>query len=318
MTPARRTPLTLLAALLLGAILGLLATGEKLPLSSSVPAAAVGAGNDAPPVPPPGMKSSSARPPSESSSGAYSAAWELLKDRPLPREERRALEDAVIKEWCVIDLKAALRAAFAEVGSPYFGDEDDPFVTHPNPPFEACQDAIGQQLDLTWELVVSQEYGLNTRKLRECWITFVGLQSPLKLLEHFAMLPAEPWNGGLGPRDGAVRLAMHQSFDKSADPKLVDAVMAKLEEFATQFDRKQIISNAAMAFPMGLPEERHLELLRGATTPVAREIHLKSYVAHLCRGLGLPIGHEVLDRIPVEYRIEARALLDLNEPASDR
>jgi hypothetical protein len=171
-----------------------------------------------------------------------------------------------------------------------------------------------QQLDLVWELIESREYGLQTRKLREEWISLVGHQNPLKLLDHFLMLPAEPLNGGLDPREEAVRLAMHQSLYKNADPKLVDAVMAKLVEFAALGDREQIISNAAMAFPMMLPEERHLDLLRSATTPVAREIYLKGYIVHLCRVAER--DHELPNLVPAEYRAEVRTLLRLPDPAS--
>lgn len=313
MTPDRRTPLTLLAALLLGAALGLLATGEKPPSSSSLPATAEGAGTAARgnPSPPPraGRESTSARLPAGSTAAAYSAAWELLLDRELPRDERTTLASALLEEWCLVDLRAALHAAFSDGRT----DSDDPFAPDA---LDSCSKGIEQQPDLAWELCESQEYGLHTRRLRETWIVHTGVQDPLRLLDRYSLLPAERLEQGRAPRDAAIRMALVGSLEKNADPKLAEAVLAKLVALAEEGDREKIVSAAAAFLPQWLPAERNLESLRAAQSPVDREIYLKAY-AGLVQS-HLDIGQlEKLDQIPADLRAEVLPLLRLPEPAPE-
>jgi hypothetical protein len=67
------------------------------------------------PIPSPGMPSrvSDSDTP-KFSSRDYAAAWDTLKSRLLPKQERLILAKALLQEWSVIDLEAAVRAVFAE------------------------------------------------------------------------------------------------------------------------------------------------------------------------------------------------------------
>lgn len=301
MTAARHSPITLSAALLLGVALGLAGMREDRPspAAATEPAddTAIAATDSLPSTFAAGRDSAAAASPS----AAYSAAWELLKDGKLRRKERRAIQCDLLEEWCQIDLRAALRAAFDE-------DEvtdEDPFAASP---YDACSDGIRSQLDLVWELVEAREYGLHTRKLRTQWITLAGYQNPLKLLDHFPKLPAEPKDRQDDPRWQAVQMALAGSIEQSADPKLTDAVLAKLVVLAVDEDRDRIVNAAAGFLPLWIPEERHLEFLRGAKTPVAREIHLRAYASLL--QVYLNNGKvEKLDEIPAEFRAEMMSLL---------
>jgi hypothetical protein len=314
MNPTRRTSLTLSAALLLGVALGLAGPrGERqsndAAKSSSVGAVAsvTDAGSS---VPRAGNQSYSVPSSAASTSDAYAAAWELLKDGKLRREERRNLESDLLEVWAKIDLRAALHAAYEEEGT----DEEDPFEVSP---LDACFEGIRSQPDLVWELVSSWEYGLHTRELRKAWITHVGYQNPLKLLEHFTALPAEPMDSDEDPREQAVRMALTGCFEKGADPKLADAVLAKLGSLAADGDQERIVSSAASFLPLWIPENRHLEFLRGATTPVAREIHLRAYASliqvYLSNGM-----EEKLDDIPTEFRAEVLARLGRRPPLLEK
>jgi hypothetical protein len=225
MTAARHSPVTLSAALLLGVALGMAGMREDRPspAAATEPSddAAIAATDSAPSTFAAGRDTAAAASPS----AAYSAAWELLKDGKLRRKERRAIQCDLLEEWCQIDLRAALHAAFDE-------DEvtdEDPFAASP---YDACSDGIRSQLDLVWELVEAREYGLHTRKLRTQWITLAGYQNPLKLLDHFPKLPAEPKDRQDDPRWQAVQIALAGSIEKSADPELTDAVLAKLVALA--------------------------------------------------------------------------------------
>jgi hypothetical protein len=301
MTAARHSPITLSAALLLGAALGLagMRADRPSPAAATVPSddAAIAATDSAPSTFAAGRDTAAAASPS----AAYSAAWELLKDGKLRRKERRVVGSALLEEWCRIDLRAALHAAFDE-------DEvtdEDPFAASP---YDACSDGIRSQLDLVWELVEAREYDLHTRKLRTHWITLAGHQNPLKLLDHFPKIPAEPQDRQDDPRTQAVEMALAGSINQSADPKLTDAVLAKLVALAVDEDRDRIVNAAAGFLPLWIPEERHLEFLRGANTLVAREIHLRAYTSllqvHLNHG-----KKEKLDQIPAEFRDEVMSRL---------
>jgi hypothetical protein len=81
-------------------------------------------------------------------------------------------------------------------------------------------------------------------------------------------------------------------------------------------DRDLIVSTASAFLPLWIPEERHLEFLRAATAPVAREIHLQAYASliqvHLNQG-----KEEKLDQIPAEFRAEVMARLGRHAPAKE-
>ena len=51
---------------------------------------------------------------SQISTGDYAAAWDYLKGRFLPKQERLLVAKALLQEWSVIELEAAVRAVFAE------------------------------------------------------------------------------------------------------------------------------------------------------------------------------------------------------------
>ena len=176
--------------------------------------------------------------------------------------------------------------------------------------------AIEAQPDLVWDLIESREFGLHTRQLRKDWISIMSIRGPDKILKHFAALPEEPSGAGDPPRDWAIQSALTGSFANDADPNLALEVMRQLVELSDGGDREKIVAIAAGTLKLWIPEERHLEFLRGASSPVAREIHLKAYAGHLQRYVDFR-KLEKLDQIPADLRAEVLPLLRLPEPASD-
>jgi hypothetical protein len=107
-------------------------------------------------------------------------------------------------------------------------------------------------------------------------------------------------------------MALAGSIDQRDDPKLTNAVLDKLVVLAVDGERERIVTAAAEFLPLWISEERHLEFLRGATGPVAREIHVRAYASLI----QVYLNHgkvEKLDEIPAEFRAEVRSRLALGK-----
>lgn len=306
MHSARRIPITLSAALLLGVALGLSIQRERQPSTDDAPAPVeypTAAGRD--------IRSSSSRPgaetsfirkPASSTTAAYAAAWELLKDGKLRRRDRRDLECALMRKWCLIDLRAALHAAFEEEGM----DEEDPFVESP---LDACAEGIVDQPDFVWDLISSREYGLHTRRLRWKWIENEAEARPLELIRRLPELPADCIHEAIR----AVTAIIHFREDPtSVRDEVIDAVLVLRgtpDEAA-----------ATRGFVEGMVAARESDeiaaLVADSPDPALRKLYLDAYV----RSIGFlfpgqnPGG---LDLLPVDVRAEVESRLGRDSPAPE-
>lgn len=115
------------------------------------------------------------------SAGAYIAAWNSLRDGQLPKKERIALQCAILKEWAMVDLSAAIRAVVADQDSwrPW---GDDPIRS-------ALHAGIAAQPDLAWHFIETHAFGLHTRWIREAWIKVVSPHDPMKVLRRSPHFP---------------------------------------------------------------------------------------------------------------------------------
>jgi hypothetical protein len=299
MHPARRTSLTLSAALLLGVALGLTGLrGKTQPPEVRHSSAAV----SDPAAPAAGsessrddaVSSSSTRKPEGSSPDAYAAAWELLQQRDLRRSERQELESTLLREWSKVDLRAALHAAFAR--DPIY--DEDPFRWSP---VEACLEEVDKQPDLVWELISSREYGLRTRDLRVAWMDSCAGKKPLEVLRRLPDLPAED-------RAQAVHMAIYFTHDPEEPAPGKDEVVAAVLALRGTPDEAAAMEGFAKALARVTGSSDLAALMLDSPDPGLREVYLMAYAFVIERGG--PLGESAhLDPLPPGLRAEVEAVI---------
>jgi hypothetical protein len=298
MHPARRTSLTLAAALLLGVALGLAGPREKKPApevsTPSTAASAPAAPAAGPTSSRDGAASSSARSAAVSKPDAYAAAWELLQQRELRRSERQELETALLLEWSKIDLRAALHAQFAAVPN---GNEDDPFLT----PLGACMEEVHNQPDLVWELISSREYGLRTRDLRVAWMDSCAGDQPLKVIRHLPDLPADD-------RAHAIQEAVYSTHRRSQPAPGKDEVAAAVLALRGTPDEAAATAGFAMGLARATETSELGTLLLDPPDPKFRDFYLAAYAVAIDRG-GPLNENPHLDSLPPDLRAEVEAAI---------
>lgn len=296
MHPARRTSLTLAAALLLGVALGLAGPREKKPAPEVLPSSAAVSDPAAPAAGPAssrdGSASSSARTTTVSKPDAYAAAWELLQQRDLRRSERQELESALLAEWSKVDLRAALHAQFAAVPN---GNEDDPFQT----PLGACMEEVYNQPDLVWELMSSREYGLHTRDLRVAWMDSCAGEQPLEVLRHLPDLPADD-------RAHALQMAVYSTHRQSQPAAGKDEVAAAVLALRGTPDEGAAMEGFGIGLARATETSELGTLLLDPPDPELRDFYLMAYAVAIDGGG--PLGENAhLNSLPPGLRAEVEA-----------
>ena len=301
MPPARRTSITLSAALLLGVALGLAGPRVRKPATEVLPSSAAASSPAAPAARPAssreGSVSSSGRTATVSKPDAYAAAWELLQQRDLRRSERQELESALLKEWCKIDLRAALHAQISAVPD---GDEDDPFA---GLPLGACMEEVENQPDLVWELISSREYGLRTRDLRVAWMDSCAGEQPLEVLRRLRDLPADD-------RAHALQMAVYCTHRQNEPEPGKDEVVAAVLALRGTTDETAAMEGFAVGLSQITPTSHVEELLLDPPDPELRDFYLMAYAISIDGGG--PLGDNPhLNSLPPGLRIEVEAAIKL-------
>lgn len=116
-------------------------------------------------------------------SAAYAGAWEILKDGKTHPYPRAALQSALLGEWCMIDLEAALHAAIGESM------------------IESCSPGIEARPEEVWAWIRESKFGLSTWPLLHTWIEVAGETDPRMLLRRYEEIPPDPVPVKRSPRE---------------------------------------------------------------------------------------------------------------------
>jgi hypothetical protein len=116
-------------------------------------------------------------------SAAYAGAWEILKDGEIDPYPRAALQRALLEEWCMLDLEAALHAAIGEsmIGS--------------------CSPGIEAKSEEVWAWIRESKFRLSTWPLLHTWIEVAGETDPRMLLRRYEEIPPDPVPVKRSPRE---------------------------------------------------------------------------------------------------------------------
>ena len=176
MKPLRHSLPSLVGALFTGALLGGFGPslmdgidgGDRSPLGGQVPATGASATSVTGSATDRQMKGGARV------SAAYAGAWEILKDGKVDPYPRAALQGALLEEWCMLDLEAALHAAIGESM------------------IEGCAPGIEARSEEVWSWIQDSKFGLSTWPLLRTWIEIAGETDPRQLLRRFDELPSDP------------------------------------------------------------------------------------------------------------------------------
>lgn len=243
---------THLAVLGLGVMLGLRGSLEPERSSSSRPGMAANSSSSPPSTPMP--KSVAGEVPGASAlipSADYAAAWDTLKSRFLPRQERLVIEKALLEEWSVVELSAAVRAVFAE-------------TTDQEGLLKCCAPGIQADPHQAWELVRSNAFGLETGRFRNAWLDCMTEVNPVLVFSILDELPKHERLSTLG--------VLAVSSSSADDPATRTAIWAHLSALPDTPAEQEYLSHVGeWICGYTLPAEL-VTRLQGELTPAGKKI----------------------------------------------
>lgn len=191
----------------------------------------------------------------------YAAAWDSLKGRFLPRQERLLIEKTLLEEWSVIDLAAAVRAVFAETrddGPSGFGKVGIISL------LDCCAPGILAEPLKAWELVRSRAFGMETGRVRRQWLKCMTDTHPLQVFSILGELPK-------GERLSTLS-SLAEASCSADDPATRMAIWNQLSAMPDTLAEQEFIHRVGETICFYMSPAELAERLLGDTTPSGRKI----------------------------------------------
>ncbi len=230
------------------------------------------------------------------STSEYAAAWDSLKGRFLPRQERLLIEKTLLEEWSVIDLAAAVRAVFGEStgqGPNGFG-KFDIFTL-----LECCAPGIRADPLKAWELVRSNTFGLETGRFRKAWLDCMTEANPVLVFSILGELPKHERLSSLS--------VLAESSCSSYEPATRAAIWAKLSAMPDTPAEQESLTRVGEAMCRSISPAELAERLLGEPTPAARRICISALALSLFEVMEKEDFPKPLLDLPVAMRGEVAA-----------
>lgn len=195
------------------------------------------------------------------STAEYAAAWDSLKGRFLPRQERLLIEKTLLEEWSVIDLAAAVRAVFAETtdqGPNGFGKVGILSL------LDCCTPGIQADPLKAWELIRSRAFGMETGRFRKTWLEFMTETNPVVVFSILGELPKLERLTTLG--------ALAKSYCNAEDPATRAAIWTHLCALPDKPVEQEFLNGVGEAMCFYIPPTEMAARLLGEQTPAGRKI----------------------------------------------
>ena len=198
--------------------------------------------------------------------GDFKGAWENIASLDLTISERLEMQIAVLKQWSMVDLQGAMRAALDNAwdGGPTKGGVDPLMIA-----FEEAFKA--RPLD-AWDLLQSGKLGLGTELFRKQWITSAAQTEPVFLFSVATEIPT-------ALRRMSIELAMRSA---SRSPELKEEMVRKLADMPDTPTANNYIAIAFNALPANEGNAAEIRgALAAATNERAKTILLHEYTSTL-------------------------------------
>lgn len=230
------------------------------------------------------------------STADYVAAWDSLKGRFLPRQERLLIEKTMLEEWSVIDLAAAVRAVFGEStdqGPNGFGKFG--ILTL----LECCAPGIQADPLKAWELVRSNTFGLETGRFRNAWLDCMREPNPVLVFSILGELPKHERLSTLS--------VLAESSCSAVDPTTRAAIWAKLSALPDAPAEQESLTRVGESMCSSIPPAELAARLLGEPTPAARRICISALALSLFEVMEEKDFPKPLLGLPVAMRGEVAA-----------
>lgn len=196
----------------------------------------------------------------------FRGAWDAIASRNLTISQRLELQIGVLREWAMVDMEGAMRAA---LDNAWDGGTQKGGV---GPLMVAFDEAFRARPMDAWDLLQSGKLGLGTELFRQQWITSASKTEP-----DFVFSVAKDIPYAL--RMGAIQMAMRAAM---GNPELEDRMRRKLSDLPDEPGYDNYIAIAFNSLP---PSEGSAAELVGrlaaATNPRAKTMLLHEFSAAL-------------------------------------
>lgn len=198
--------------------------------------------------------------------GDFKGAWEAIASRKLTISERLEMQIGVLKQWSMVDMEGAMRAALDNAwdGGTAKGGVDPLMV--------AFEEAFKARPLVAWDLLQSGKLGLGTELFRQQWIKSAAQTEPVFLFSVAAEIP-------VGLRMAAIQEAMRSA---AKSPELKEEMIRKLADLPDTPSANNYIAIAFNALPANEGNAAEIRgALAAATNDRAKTILLHEYTSTL-------------------------------------
>lgn len=199
-------------------------------------------------------------------SGDYRAAWNAIGTRDLTIQQRLELQIGVLREWAMVDMEGAMRAALENAwdgGTAKGGVQ---------PLMVAFAKAFEARPADAWDLLQSGKLGLGTELFRAQWVSSASRTEPLFVFSVAEQIPYQH-------RMGAIQNAMRSA---SADPEMKEQMIRKLADLPNEPGYDNFIAIAFNALPANEGNAADVRgRLAAATNERAKTILLHEFASTL-------------------------------------
>ncbi len=199
------------------------------------------------------------------SSAVYAAAWDSLKGRFLPKQDRLLIEKTLLEEWSVIDLASAVRAVFAETtdqGPNGFGKVG--ILTL----LECCAPGIQKDPLKAWKLIPSNAFGWETVRFRSAWLSCMIEANPVLVFSILDELPKHERLATLS------RLA--EASCTAKNPTTRAAIWTQLSALPDTPSEQESLTRIGESICFYTAPEELTARLLDENTPAARKIYISA------------------------------------------
>lgn len=197
----------------------------------------------------------------------YAAAWEMLKDRKLARDERTRVQAALVADWALVDLEAAVKAILSKRKNEGPGSDL----------LDACDKGILAAIPKGWELIQGRAFGWETARFRKAWISKIAEKEPLGILPHVDRLT--PFERLKVADSLAEHLWIVHLSDTDKDAGLREQIKNGILAMGKADDGEEILRRVGSTMGHGVPREEILRLLSGDVGAEAMKLHAAAFVS---------------------------------------
>jgi hypothetical protein len=236
----------------------------------------------------------------------FAAAWELLRREKITRGERRALQEALLEKWSVVDLEAALRASLAEFQETR-GDIPG-LVFHEV--IVGCDPGIRARPEIALQLIRDKTLGFGSARLRDQWLRVLRDERPELLFAALGEFAGDDRTRTLEELASSLRPS-HPGA--AVDPLKLAKILPLHDRPGGTHDLRQVASQLADSLPLSALQRE----MNAATDPARRTLFLSAFAQSLA-GNHISAPDDPFDSEKDPFADLADSLVEADDPLAGK